>query len=86
MTSITATNARKEFFELIRRALRYHEPVRIQHRDGDVVMLAEEDYESLVETLELLSTPGMRESIAEAEADIAAGRTVSAEDLFGDGR
>jgi antitoxin YefM len=84
MTSVTATNARKEFFDLIRKALRFHEPVRIQHREGDVVLLAEEDYESLVETLELLSVPGMKDSIAEAEADIAEGRTVTSEDLLSD--
>jgi antitoxin YefM len=84
MTAVNATEARKEFFDLIRRALRRHEPVHIQHRDGGVVLLAEEDYEGLLETLELLSIPGMRESIAEAEADIEAGRTVDAEDVLGD--
>ena len=84
MTSVTATNARKDFFELIRRALHRHEPVKIQHREGDVVLLAEDDYESLLETLELLSVTGLRESLSEAEADIAAGRVVPAEDLLGD--
>jgi antitoxin YefM len=82
--SVTATNARKEFFELIRRALRMREPVRIHHREGDLVLLAEEDYDSLIETLELLSVPGMRDSIAEAERDIAEGRIVAAEDLLSD--
>jgi antitoxin YefM len=84
MISVTATNARKEFFGLIRTALHRREPVKIQHREGDVVLLAEEDYESLLETLELLSVTGLRESITEAEADIAAGRVVPAEDLLGD--
>jgi antitoxin YefM len=82
VTSVTATNARKEFFDLIRRALRMREPVRIQHREGDVVLLAEEDYDSLIETLELLSIPGMRDSIAEAERDIADGHVVAAEDVL----
>jgi len=84
MTSVTATAARKDFFDLIKRALKFREPVRIQHREGDLVMMAEDDYEGLLETLELLSVPGMIESIREAEEDIAAGRVVDAEDIFKD--
>ena len=83
MNIITATEARKELFSLIRRALRAHDPVRIQHREGGVVLVSEEDYEGLMETLELLSIPGMRESIAEAQADVAAGRTASIDDVLG---
>jgi antitoxin YefM len=84
MTEVTATEARKELFNLIRRALKAHDPVRIQHREGGVVLMSEEDYEGLIETIELLSISGMRESIAEAEADVAAGRTLSLEEAFGD--
>jgi len=84
MSIVTATEARKELFNLIRRALRAHDPVRIQHREGGVVLVSEEDYEGLLETLELLSVPGMRESIAEAQADVAAGRTVSIDEALGD--
>jgi antitoxin YefM len=83
MTTVTATEARKELFNLIRRALNAHDPVRIQHREGGVVLMSEEDYEGLIETLELLSIAGMRESINEAEADMAAGRTVSIEEALG---
>ena len=62
---------------------RAHDPVRIQHRDGGVVLVSEEDYEGLLETLELLSVPGMRESVVEAQADVAAGRVASVEQIFG---
>ena len=48
------------------------------------MLVSEEDYEGLLETLELLSIPGMRESLAEAEADITAGRTASIEQIFAD--
>ena len=84
MNSVTATEARRELFNLIRRALRAHDPVRIQHREGGVVLVSEEDYEGLLETLELLSVPGMRGSIAEAQADVAAGRTASVDEVLGD--
>lgn len=83
MTNVTATEARKELFNLIRRALNAHDPVRIQHREGGVVLMSEEDYEGLIETLDLLSIDGMRESINEAEADVAAGQTVSIEEALG---
>ncbi len=85
MTPIKVTTARKEFFGLIRKALRTHQPVRIQHREGGVVLIAEEEYEGLLETLELLSVPGFRESLAEAEADVASGRISSMEAVFKSG-
>jgi antitoxin YefM len=84
MNMVTATEARKELFNLIRRALRGHDPVLIQHREGGVVLVSEEDYEGLIESLELLSIPGLRESIAEAEADVAAGRVASVDEVLGD--
>ena len=81
--AITATQARKELFQIIDRAVQGHEVVRVRHREGDAVILSGEDYENLIETIELLSLPGFRESLEEAEADIAAGRTVSAEEALG---
>ncbi|MDA2937526.1 type II toxin-antitoxin system Phd/YefM family antitoxin [Acidobacteria bacterium AH-259-A15] len=82
MRAVKATAARKELFKLIRKALRTHQPVHIQHREGQVVLLAEEEYEGLLETLELLCIPGFKESLAEAEADVAAGRTSSMKAVF----
>jgi len=82
MISVTAAEARKDLFRLIRRALNAHDPVRIQHRDGGVILMSEEDYEGLIETLELLSVFRMRDSISEAEADISAGRTISIEEAL----
>lgn len=46
-------------------------------------MLSEEDYEGLVETLELLSVPGSYESVKEADKQIHEGPTYSIEDVFG---
>jgi antitoxin YefM len=84
MSAVTATEARKELFELIRRALHGRETVHIQHRDGGVVLMSEDEYDGLLETLELLAVPGMRDSLAEAEADIKAGRTMTVEQALGD--
>jgi len=81
--TVTATEARQNLFQLLRKSVKGHAPVKISSKVGDVVLISEEDYESLLETLELLSLPGMRKSIQEAKADIRAGRTKSLKDIFG---
>ena len=81
--TITATEARQQFYQLLRKSVKGHVPVKITSKNGDAVILSEEDYEGLLETLELLSVPGMRRSIREAKADIRAGRTKSLKDIFG---
>ena len=84
MTHVNSTDARKELFSLIRQTIKRHEPVTIRHREGDVVLMSEEDYEGLLETLELLSIPGFKKSIAEAESDIKAGRVKAMKKIFPD--
>lgn len=83
MTTLTATQARQNLFDVLRKSVKGHAPVRITSKNGDAVLVSEEDYESLLETLELLSTPGMTQSIREAREDIKAGRTKSLKDIFG---
>lgn len=83
MTTLTATQARQNLFTLVKKSIRGHIPVRISSREGDVILISQEDYEGLLETLELLSTPGMLRSIQEARADIRAGRTKSLKEIFG---
>ena len=82
MTRITATRARSRLFELLKGAVKRHAVYHISHREGDAVLLSEEEYESLIETLELLSTPGFRKSIRDAEEDVRRGRTRSIEEVF----
>ena len=81
--TVTATAARQDLFRLVRKSVKGHIPVRITSRAGDAVLISEEDYEGLLETLQLLSLPGLRKSIAEARADIRAGRTKSLRALLG---
>lgn len=82
--SITATNARKNFFEIVKGATQKHQIFRIQHREGSVVLLSEDEYESLLETLELLSLPGLQESLARSVDQMKSGETVSMDDVFGE--
>ena len=84
MPTLTATAAKKDFLKLIREANQKHEVYRIHHHDGDIVLLSEEEYDSLVETLQLLSIPGFRESIRTSFKQMQSGETVSFEDAFGE--
>jgi antitoxin YefM len=83
MNKLTATDARRDFFEIVKGAAQKHQVFRIQHRDGSVVLLSEEEYDSLIETLELLSIPDFRESIKRSTEQIKKGETVSLEDALG---
>jgi prevent-host-death family protein len=63
MTIITATEARKILYRLLDEVANSHEPVRITGKRGNAVLISEEDWSTVQETLHLLSIPGMRESI-----------------------
>ncbi len=63
MSTITVTEARANLYKLIEDASKSHKPVVITGKHGNAVLLAEEDWNAISETLHLLSVPGMRESI-----------------------
>ena len=63
MTHMNATTARQNFYKLVTQVNETHEPVMISSKGGNAVLLSEEDWRSVTETLHLLSIPGMRESI-----------------------
>jgi len=65
MTTITATEARKLLYKLLDDVSDSHEPVQITGKRGNAVLVAEEDWRAVQETLHLLSVPGMRESIVD---------------------
>ena len=65
MTTVNVTEARANLDKLIDDASVSHEPVVITGKRGNAVLLAEDDWTAINETLYLLSVPGMRESIIE---------------------
>jgi len=83
-TEITATDARKDFFEIVKGATEKHEVYRIQHRKGPVVLLSAEDYDNLIETLELLSTKNFTKRLQQSIDQVKKGETYSMEEVFGD--
>jgi len=62
---VNVTEARANLYKLIDDASVSHEPVVITGKRGNAVLLAEDDWTAINETLYLLSVPGMRESIIE---------------------
>ena len=65
MNSITVTDARKTLYRLINETADSHEPVLISGKKANAVLISEEDWNAINETLHLLSIQGMRESIIE---------------------
>jgi len=82
MKTITASRARTELFSLLKGTVKGHRQVRITSKEGNTILMSEEDYESLVETLQLLSEPGLKDSIRKADREIERGETVSIEEAF----
>ena len=65
MISIKATDVRAKLYRLIDEVAESHEPVVITGKRSSAVLVSEDDWRSIQETLHLLSVPGMRESIQE---------------------
>jgi antitoxin YefM len=69
MTILTATEARSNLYRIIDEAISSHEPIVITGKRGSAVLISEEDWRSIQETLYLLNIPGMRESIKNGLAE-----------------
>ncbi len=65
MSTITASEARSNLYRLLDDAAATHEPILITGKRHNAVLISEEDWSAIQETLFLLSVPGMRESIRE---------------------
>jgi prevent-host-death family protein len=68
MTTLSATEARKQLHKLLDDVPVSHEPVQITSKRGNAVLVSEDDWRAVQETLYLVSIPGMRESILEGMA------------------
>ena len=66
---VTAREARANLYRLIDETNQSHRPVVISGKRSSAVLVSLEDWDSIQETLHLLSVPGMRESIKKGMAD-----------------
>lgn len=63
MEIFNVTEARSNLYNLVDEAAEKHEPVIIKGKRNNAVLISEQDWSAINETLYLLSVPGMRESI-----------------------
>ena len=66
--TVDLDRAKEELVDLVSRTAQSHHPILITRADENAVLLREEDWLAVQETLHLLGTPGMRESIRESLA------------------
>ena len=60
MTNTNITNFRKDIYKLLENAIKYNEPINISTKNGNAVVLSEEDYNNLIETLNICSIPKLK--------------------------
>ncbi len=82
MKTVPLTEAKEKLSALVEEADSTHEIIHItRHGRVAAVLMSADDLESLNETLHALRTPGLVAELAQADADFAAGNSVSGEDL-----
>jgi len=69
VTTLTASEARANLYRLMDQAAESHRPIVISGKRSNAVLVSEEDWMAIQETLFLLSVPGMRESIKAGMAE-----------------
>lgn len=63
MTNTNITNFRKNIYNLLEQTIKYNEPINISTKNGNAVVLSEEDYNSIMETLYISSIPNLKDEI-----------------------
>lgn len=63
MKSTNITNFRKNIYDLLETTIKYNEPINVSTKNGNAVVLSEEDYNNLMETLYITSIPGLKDEI-----------------------
>lgn len=65
MTNTNATNLRKNLFTYLDSAIDYNDVINVSTKKGNAIIISETEYNSLLETLYLLSVSGMKERLKE---------------------
>ena len=63
MLNTSVTNFRKNLFAMLNTTIKYNEPINISTKDGNAVVLSQEDYEGLMATVELSADSQMKQKI-----------------------
>lgn len=65
MLNTTITNFRKDIYNLLEQTIKFNEPVNVSTKNGNAVVLSEDEYNGMVETLYLYSIPELKEQLKE---------------------
>lgn len=68
MLNTNITSFRKNIFSMLEQTIKYNEPLNISTKAGNAVVLSEEDYRGMVETLKLMSDPEMKSTLLDGMA------------------
>ena len=69
MTNTNITSFRKDIYNLLEQTIKYNEPINISTKNGNAVVLYEEDYNSIMETLYITSIPNLKDEIIKRAND-----------------
>lgn len=69
MTNVNVTSFREDIYNLLENTIKYNEPINVSTKNGNAVILSEEDYNSLIETLYIESVPELKKEILERKND-----------------
>lgn len=67
MINTNITNFRKNVFSMLEQTIKFNEPVNVSTKDGNVVVLSEEDYRGMMETLALSAMPAQKEKLLQGK-------------------
>ena len=66
MVTLNISNARDELYKLASSCIKYNDVVNISTKEGNVIMISEDDYNNLIESLYLAGIKGVYDDIEEA--------------------
>ncbi len=69
MTNTNITNFRKDIYKLLEQTIKFNEPINITTKDGNAVVISEEDYNSIMETLYITSIPSLKDEVISRTKD-----------------
>ena len=84
MEKLTVAAAQKDLMNIVKSVTEENKVYEIEISQESAVLISQKNYESLQETLELLSIPGLRESLQKSLQQIADNETYSLDEVLGD--
>ena len=69
MTTVKISNVRKNIYSIIDQVIKYNKPVKISTKNGNAVIISEQDYNNIMETLYIFSIPGLKNELKKAMAE-----------------